>query len=402
VRVDLLEEDFHEVIIAVIQMQIGEPNYSVHRFFVKFLGIANHLLNGVEGYVNLRCLAKVPFPGRIAKYWDSFIESELGTLSGKQDRPGILVVGSINTDYVVTADRLPVPGESVVGTDFFQAFGGKGANQAVGIARLGVSPVTFVAAIGDDEVGARGVASLRNENVDCRFVRVIPEIPSGVALIMLDSNGENCIVAAPGANARVDREYIETLDESVFINSALVVVCQEVPLEAIELVLRRAAGHGVKTLLNPAPPHPGLRDAGILSGVNYLTPNETEVAAILDPGNYRENHLGNHAAKVLAVEQLCELGASNVAITMGAQGCFVFDCQLMNRPSDAVQVPAPRVNAVDTTAAGDAFNAAVAVGIYRQMTFLEACRWGNQVAAISVTRKGAQPSLPRSTELLVD
>ncbi|MEE2642026.1 MAG: ribokinase [Planctomycetota bacterium] len=308
----------------------------------------------------------------------------------------ITVIGSINVDFVVRADRLPAAGESVVGHEFFQAFGGKGANQAVGIARLGRAKVNFVAAVGGDDIGKSGLASLARENISTEFVREVQDADSGVALIMIDAAGENCITAAPGANAFVDENYIRCLPDSLFRESSLIVICQEIPLEAIRVAVERAKQGGVPVLFNPAPPNERLADSEVLSMVDYLTPNETEVEAIT---GIRIDGPDDDAGKLAALRILVEKGARRVAITMGRAGCFVYDPGEMEGLESALQVSAPVTTAVDTTAAGDSFNAALAVGLVNQLDFLEACRWANRVAAFSVTRKGAQPSLPTTEEL---
>lgn len=318
------------------------------------------------------------------------------------DRKGIVVVGSINKDFVVRAERLPQPGESIVGHEFFQGFGGKGANQAVGIARLEVGRVQFVGGVGGDDIGRSGLESLRGEGIDCRFVRTVDETNTGVALIMLNDQGENCIAAAPGANAYVDESYVESLPDDLFREASLLVVCQEIPVEAIAVILRKAKSFDVKTLFNPAPPNDRLNSANLLQYVDYLTPNETEVKAItgvdIEFDEAAVKMVESRDAKVRAVQALLDRGANHIAITTGADGCFVFDQSTMQTANDSVQIAAPKVSATDTTAAGDCFNAALATAIYHGRPFLDACRWANQVAAISVTRNGAQASLPKRNE----
>lgn len=309
----------------------------------------------------------------------------------------ILVVGSINIDFVVKADRLPKPGESVVGTEFFQAFGGKGANQAVGISRLNGPPVSFVGAVGKDSLGDQAIASLLDAGIDCRFVTQIPELSSGVALIMLDKNGENCITAAPGANSAVDEYVIGSLPDELFRSSQLIVVCQEIPVEAIVVLVERAKLFQVPVQFNPAPPNERLKDADILQYIEYLTPNETEVEALTGRPIQPED-LDESARS--AISDLRNLGARSIAITLGANGCYVFDEQTMSHPDQALLLRPPKVDAVDTTAAGDAFNAGLAVATCCGKSFVEACRWANRVAATSVTRKGAQPSMPTQNELV--
>ncbi|MEC9092560.1 MAG: ribokinase [Planctomycetota bacterium] len=314
----------------------------------------------------------------------------------KKETKGITVIGSINIDFTVRADRLPAPGESVIGHEFFQAFGGKGANQAVGISRLGINPVHFVGAVGNDEIGKSALASLVKNGVSTEFVRTIDGYGSGVALIMIDSEGENCISGAPGANQFVDEIYLETLPDHLFQQSSLIVICQEIPLKTIAVAIQRARTFSVPVLFNPAPPNPELQATDLLESVSFLTPNETEVTAITgisieDPGDTQN--------KLTAMKNLVERGIPRIAITMGSQGCFVYDKTVMKTVDESIQLQAPKTQAIDTTAAGDSFNAALAVAIHAGKPFLEACRWANQVASISVTKKGAQPSLPSHDEV---
>lgn len=310
--------------------------------------------------------------------------------------PAITVVGSINIDFSVRADRLPLPGESVVGDDFLRGFGGKGANQAVGIARLTDRPVRFVGAVGDDELGGLGLQSLRENRIDTGLVRIVPSVSTGVALIMIDRAGENSIVAAPGANAHVDTDYVEQVAERMLAGCELLVICQEIPVEAIERVTELARAASVPVLFDPAPPNPRLRGSRVLQQVDYLTPNETEAAALTD---LNAAEIREPAGQLRAMEQLLRLGTPAIALTLGAAGCCVFDAQTMQSAGESEWIAAPPVQAVDTTAAGDCFNAALAVALAEKKPFLEACAWANQVAAISVTRRGAQPSLPRRDEL---
>lgn len=306
----------------------------------------------------------------------------------------ITVIGSINLDYVVVADRIPRPGESVVGTDFFQGFGGKGANQAVGIARLTDQPVQFVGAVGDDEQGNLAVDSLKENGVAVTHVRIVPNVRTGVALITLDQQGQNAIAAAPGANEAVDPDYCRQLPDAVFRDSKLLVVCQEIPLESISVLADRAGANRTPILFDPAPPNSRLVPSGVLKKVQFVTPNETEAEAItgMTPGESLDQWL-----RVLTKMIPCTGGA--IIMTLGDSGCLIFDPASMTESSDAVHLPAQQVTAVDTTAAGDAFNAGLAVGLVEGMDLFDACRFASQVASVSVTRKGAQPSLPARAEV---
>lgn len=308
----------------------------------------------------------------------------------------ITVVGSINVDFSVRADKLPLPGESVVGDEFLQAFGGKGANQAVGIARLSNRRVRFIGAVGDDDLGKTGVASLNQNRINTNHVRVVENVNTGVALIMIDAAGENCIAAAPGANDHVDIDYIQSLPDEIFTESELFVICQEIPVESIESLVLRAKEHNKPVLFNPAPPNPRLLETSILQLVDFLTPNETEAAAMtgLDASD-----LNDESGRNDAFLKLASMSEASIALTLGKSGCLVFDREQMKSPSEAVLVSPPEVQPVDTTAAGDSFNAALAVGLTEGKSFMESCHWANQCAAISVTRRGAQPSLPYRRDL---
>lgn len=307
----------------------------------------------------------------------------------------VTVIGSLNVDFTVLSDHLPQPGESVVGREFFQAFGGKGANQAVGISRLGIDQVRFVGAVGGDDIGSAGLQSLQREGVSTEWVRVIPEVKSGVALIMIDAQGENCISAAPGANHCLDEQSITAMPDHVFAESSLLVVCQEIPLEAIAVAVHRAKKFSVPVLFNPAPPNPRLVESGVLQLVDFLTPNETEVTAMTGITIKGGTDVVNQQ---LAMQRIKELGVRHIAITLGGAGCYVYE-QAMGSVENSILLPATPTHAIDTTAAGDSFNAAVAVGLVEGKSFLDACRWANTVAAICVTRKGAQPSLPKRSEV---
>lgn len=308
----------------------------------------------------------------------------------------ITVVGSINIDFSVRAAKLPAPGESVVGDEFLRAFGGKGANQAVGIARLTDQPVRFIGAVGNDSLGKEGTESLDKNRINTQFIRVVDGVSTGVALIMLDQRGENCIVAAPGANAFVDPAYIRTLPEEIFQSTCLFVVCQEIPIESIEIVIQRAKKYEVPVLFNPAPPNPRSKDSDVLSQVDYLTPNQTEASEITGVEVAR---MASESGQLEAMRRLRDSGARSIAITLGEQGCLVFDDRSMEKVNESIRIETPNVTPVDTTAAGDSFNAALAVALCEGQPFAKACEWANQVAAVTVTRRGAQDSLPLREEL---
>lgn len=300
----------------------------------------------------------------------------------------IIVVGSINLDLVARADHLPQPGETVIGTSFNTFHGGKGANQAVAVARLGY-PVSMIGNIGNDGFGPQLLEAMRDAGVDTTFVSSVPG-SSGVALITTGRHGENSIVVVPGANGLLTPQLVEKA--SAALQGAGFLLAQlEIPLETVEYLAMFAARHGVPLMLDPAPARE--LPAALLRNVTWITPNETEAAALLKAKINTEDD----AAIFAAVDQLSALGAENVLLKLGPRGCAIADGR---QPKQPVRIPAFQVTAVDTTAAGDAFNAAFAVGLLRGHTAMQSAVFASAVAAVSVTRAGAQPSLPTAIEVV--
>jgi ribokinase len=295
-------------------------------------------------------------------------------------KPFILVVGSSNTDMVVKSERLPVPGETILGGAFLMAAGGKGANQAVAAARLG-GEVVFIGKVGADIFGQKTIELLRNERIDTGHVRIDSEHPSGVALITVDSQGENCIVVASGANGNLLPGDVAV---EKIMQAALVVMQLEIPLGTVEYVVVEAAAHGVPVILNPAPAR--VLPDHLLKQVAILTPNQQE-AEMLTGVRIDDWGSAERAAAALAGK-----GVKTVIITMGAEGALLLDQGKFER------VAAPTVKAVDTTAAGDVFCGALAVAMVEGRPVKEAVGFACVAAALSVTRMGAQTSAPtRST-----
>ena len=296
----------------------------------------------------------------------------------------ILVVGSSNTDMVIKTNHFPAPGETILGGKFLMNAGGKGANQAVAAARLGGS-VTFVGKIGDDIFGNQAVRQLKEEGINVDFVAVDAENPSGMALITVDQNGENSIVVASGANGTLIPadfdEAIAELDESEFVLMQL-----EIPIPTVEYIARIAALKQKKVILNPAPATALSNE--LLQNLFLITPNETE-AELLTGIKVTDEQTALKAAIVLH-----EKGVEMVIITLGAAGAFL----LSGEKSEIIK--APKVVAVDTTAAGDTFNGALAVALAEGKTIQEAIAFANRAAAISVTRIGAQASVPYRNEIV--
>jgi len=282
----------------------------------------------------------------------------------------IALVGSINLDVVVGVDRHPAPGETVVGGDRQELPGGKGANQAVAAARLGAT-VAFVGRVGADDSGRRLRDGLAAEGVDVAHVRVDPDAPTGMALIAVDSAGENTIVVSPGANARVGAADVEAARD-VMAGAAVTLVQHEVPEEAVAAAIVAAGG---RVVLNPAPAR------ALLAAVDVLVPNRGELEALAGrAGDPIELARGLEAARA-------------VVVTLGAEGAAVVEGDRVDR------IPAPRVEAVDTTGAGDAFCGALAQALDGGAELVEAARWAARAAAASVTKAGAQGGLPRRADL---
>jgi len=298
--------------------------------------------------------------------------------------PGrIVVVGSSNTDMIIQCERIPRPGETVLGGRFSMAAGGKGANQAVAAARAG-GEVTFVARVGDDLFGENAIAGFRRDGIDVAHVLKTPDAASGIALIMVDRGGENSIAVASGANGLLTPADVEA-SEPALAGAACALAQLEVPIDAVQRAMELAFRKGIRTILNPAPARE-LPDA-LLGMVSILTPNETE-AELLTGLPVRDE-----ADAVRAASRLAERGPRTILITLGARGVYVHD------PEWSGTVPGFPVEAVDTTAAGDVFNGALAAALSEGKSLRDAVRFGCAAAAISVTRLGAQPSAPTRPEI---
>jgi ribokinase len=295
----------------------------------------------------------------------------------------IVVVGSSNTDMIIKLDRIPRPGETILGGEFVTAAGGKGANQAVGAARAG-GRVTFIARVGRDMFGDQAVAGFVKDGIDVRHVFRDPTAPSGVALIFVAKDGENSIAVAGGANSRLTPADVRKAAKAIAGASA-VVMQLETPLETVQAAADLAARARVPVILNPAPARP-LPDR-LLRKVSILTPNETEAELLTGI------KVNDEAAAARAADKLRQRGVGTVILTLGARGAFIAD------GSGALLVAGFKVKAVDTTAAGDVFNGALAVALAEGQTLAAAARFANAAGAISVTRLGAQPSAPTRKEI---
>ncbi len=295
----------------------------------------------------------------------------------------IIVIGSSNTDMVIKARKLPSPGETILGGIFLMNPGGKGANQAVAAARLGGN-VTFVTKSGNDIFGAEALQLFSNEGINTRFITKDMNNPSGVALITVDDNGENSIVVASGSNGTLSENDIK--DEVFETNPGDIFLMQlEIPVSTVEFVALRAVSNGNRVILNPAPAMK-LSDE-LLRCIYLITPNETESEILT----------GIKVVDILSAEKaaarLRNKGVKNVVITLGASGAYLLS------ESISMMIDGVPAKAIDTTAAGDVFNGALAVAVSEGMDIKEATDFANKAAAISVTRMGAQASAPFRAEI---
>jgi len=300
-----------------------------------------------------------------------------------QKQPSIVVVGSSNMDLVVKAPRIPIVGETILGGDFLMTPGGKGANQAVAAAKLGAD-VYFVARLGNDIFAEHALANFAKESIHTEYIIHTEDVSSGVALITVDGAGENVIVVAPGANGQLSPGDVEKA-RPAFVSSGAVVAQLEVPLETVECAARLAEHSDVPFILDPAPAQK--LSVQLLEMVDVLTPNETEARILTGTEVTDEDSARRAAGKLLA------LGVKTVILTMGAKGFMLCDSQKVEF------IPALKVDAIDTTAAGDAFTGALAVGLARGRTLREAAVFANYVAALSVMTMGAQSSMPSAEQV---
>ena len=295
----------------------------------------------------------------------------------------IVVVGSSNTDMVVKTQHFPEPGETVMGGNFFMFPGGKGANQAVAAARMG-GDVSFICCTGDDQFGQNALEAYKKEGIDVSGSVVAPGMASGVALITVNRDGENEIVVASGANNLLSPSHIK--DQANILGKAAIVLTQlETPMEVVTYLAHHCKGSGQSLIINPAPAQTLSDD--ILKGLFLITPNETETKILTGI----EVHDENSAERACAI--LFQKGVQNVLITMGSRGAF-----FMNE-KEKLMIEAPKVTAIDTTAAGDVFNGCLAVFLAQKMSWRTSIQQATKAAAISVTKMGAQTSAPFKHEM---
>ncbi|TPG79627.1 ribokinase [Pseudomonas arsenicoxydans] len=295
----------------------------------------------------------------------------------------VVVIGSLNMDLVTRAPRLPRGGETLIGESFATVSGGKGANQAVAAARLGAE-VSMVGCVGNDAYGAELRGALLAERIDCQALSTV-EDSSGVALIVVDDNSQNAIVIVAGANGSLTPQVIDRFD--AVLQTADVIICQlEVPDATVGHALKRGRALGKTVILNPAPASRPL-PADWFAAIDYLIPNESEASALTGLS------VDSLASAETAATRLIAMGVSKVIITLGAQGSLFADGSRLEH------FPAPKVKAVDTTAAGDTFVGGFAAALAAGSSEADAIRFGQVAAALSVTRAGAQPSIPTLSDV---
>jgi ribokinase len=298
----------------------------------------------------------------------------------------IVVIGSLNMDVVAVAPRIPVPGETIIGDSYFTAPGGKGANQAYAAAKLG-GKVAMIGRLGSDDFGRQMRENLAGAGCDVSGLKSV-DGGSGVALITVAANGQNCIVVVPGANARLSVADVEA-ELGQLPDVGILLLQLETPLPAVLAAAREVRRRGGIVVLDPAPALASPLPAELLGLVDILTPNESEASILagLPPGR-----LDISQAEALA-RRLQAMGASTVIMKLGDQGCVLVEKHRV------IAIPAIPVVALDATAAGDVFNAGLVVGLSEGMTLEHACRFAVQASALSVTRMGAQPSAPSRAEV---
>lgn len=295
----------------------------------------------------------------------------------------IYVIGSSNTDMVVKSEKLPAAGETIIGGTFLMNAGGKGANQAVAAAKLGAD-VIFVSKVGDDIFGKQAIQGFQKEGINTDFIFTDTENPSGVALILVDAKGENSIAVASGANGNLQIAEVEKAIEQISANE-MVLLQLEIPIPTVEFAIKKCSEKGAKVILNPAPAQK--LDETVFQYLDIITPNETE-AELLTGIKVTDLESAKQAAEILH-----QKGVRNIIITLGSKGAYLY-----NSTTDCL-ITTPKVQAVDTTAAGDVFNGALAVALSEGNELEQAIDFACKAAAISVTRMGAQASAPLRSEL---
>ncbi len=295
----------------------------------------------------------------------------------------IIVIGSSNVDMVVKTSHLPAPGETILGGEFFINQGGKGANQAVAVERLGGNLI-FMAKLGNDILGQQSVDYFKKGGIDTRYITLDENSASGVALISVDDHAENSIVVASGANMLLNEQDVDKVVE-VMCEGDILLMQLEIPLQTVEYAARKAFEKGVKVVLNPAPARNLPKE--LFRYLYMITPNRIEAEMLTGI------KITNDADAEEVAKEIHAMGVKNVIITLGSKGC------LIREDGVSYRVDAFKVNPIDTTAAGDTFNGALCVALAEGMDLMQAAVMASKASSIAVTRMGAQSSIPRREEL---
>ena len=296
----------------------------------------------------------------------------------------ILIIGSLNLDTTIETSEIPSPGETVIGRSVSQNAGGKGANQAYAAGKLGGN-VSMLGSVGNDTAGKRLIESLQAVGVDTEGIRCCDDTVTGQAFVTVDGDGQNSIIVIPGANGRTTVEYLK--ERSEYMEGADIIVTQlEIPFETVSYIRDYAVSRGKALIVDPAPAVEGIPD-DFWEGIDYIKPNETELAVLSGKGRAAESDICSDAG------ELIKKGVKNVLVSLGDKGCMLVDS------AGTAVFEAISVDAVDTTAAGDTFTGAFAVALSEGLEPAEAVSFAQKAAAIAVTRKGAQPSIPSRQEL---
>lgn len=302
---------------------------------------------------------------------------------GDELKKRIVVVGSLNMDIIISTNRMPQIGETILGNEVAYLPGGKGANQAVNIARLG-GDVSMIGAVGRDEFGNSLLEQMRKNQVNTEFINQIEDVKTGIADIF-HVNHDNCIVVVPGANFTLTPDTITPEMEQLISEADVLLTQLEIPLETVQRVLEIAHANNVKTILNPAPAQP--LPAELLQLVDYLTPNETEFALLA------EHSFKTNEELATLMKKWEEAYNQTLIVTLGEQGSANL------QDGELVITPADKVEAVDTTGAGDAYNGALAVSAAQEKSLPEMITFATKVAAQAVTKFGAQDGMPYAADL---
>ena len=299
--------------------------------------------------------------------------------------PKVIVIGSSNTDMVFETPKFPDKGETVIGGKFEIVSGGKGANQAVAAVRAG-STVLFLTKVGDDDFGENAITKYEHEGIETSYILVQKGVASGIAMIMVHKkSGENSIIVSPGSNSYLNNKDVDLISKQIRIND--IVLCQlEIPIETVSYALSLAKQKKAKTILNPAP-YKNISQ-NLLKKVDIITPNESEAFALTGVKLTNENSIEKAASYLLKMVK------EAVIITLGKKGVYYISKQV-----EGQFLSTPRVNAIDTTAAGDVFNGYFASELANNKKIVDSIKTAMKAASISVTRKGAQPSIPLNSEL---